>query len=1170
MRKRGIATEVCGITLAVLMIASMLGTLTNTANAVGEFNLGDTVEVYNTGSSGLLVRDAPCGNRIGGKFDGARGVILDGPVFCDGYNRWYIRWSDGLTGWSAEDWLRAVAPAGTPDLTVTSVSCSPPSATIGQSISVRFTVKNQGGSSSGSFSNRVSLATSAWGTTHSLGNFSLSSLGAGGSQTKTVSVTIPSVSPGNYYVTVFTDGLQQISESNEDNNIGSTYPTRISVSKPTPRYTLTTHANGQGSISPSGGTYDEGTRLTLTARPASSYTFVRWSGDASGSSTLVTITMNSNKSITAYFVRCWEKATNLSEYYSAWGKSLPPLSERGKIYEALGLGSASSYTGTAYQNTKLLNTLKQRQICPSTGREAGYEEKRTLSTSVSPSLSGSVSPSSGSYGEGTRLTLSANPASGYTFHRWGGDASGTSSPITITMNSDKGVTACFEEIPPQPDHYTLTTHVNGQGSISPDGGSYEEDSRLTLRANPASGYTFVRWGGDASGSSTSVTITMNSNKSVSACFEEIPPQLEHSLPLVNRLSVSPESVRVGNSFTISYSVSDDNGLVWVELWRADDDNGQPAEFREIKRTSVSGRNYSSSFSDTPSAAGPYWYGLHVVDTAGNWNCEKNSQTGFSPGVYGPIRVEVAPPQARLYTLTTHVSGSGSINPSGGTYDEDSRLTLRANPASGYTFVRWGGDASGSSTSVAITMDSNKSVTAYFQEIPQGEVVHIGCFDIPQSILSLSVSEGRITYITFDKTEYSPGETVEINVTVENTGVARKEYFVDLYIIGPGGEMCATTEQFAIEKENSVQWLKPGESSEFGPFKYGLAKGSLLSLREDATPGTYHVLAKLSTGVFDNTALDYRGIELAPPEETFRVLGEGEVSYKEGGDLERLKDEIRAFQEPNEKERVAFPVCLTIPDPDNPSNKANLVLIVNTGQPMVREYKKVTITTRLTEPLRSGWTMSPISLDVRLPSSLSGCAETLLARKVAELRTNFSEKMMEELVKWVALEAVELVSGVSLPPGVTQIYDLGRCTAEGYKTRFNEGIGPGHELQVYLPVGLEISIGAQAEISVPGMNALSTPAVATILKVQQAVIVSRDPHRIEIDIPVPDYAASAGTDAVEQQEIPQLEKTSAVVNTTHLSEVLDAFFKKQPSEITGGEVPSKQDVFEQLDRYFKKK
>lgn len=51
-------------------------------------------------------------------------------------------------------------------------------------------------------------------------------------------------------------------------------------------------------------------------------------------------------------------ANTLSGYYSSIGKSLPSIAERAKIYEQMGLGQAAFYTGTAEQNTKLLNALK--------------------------------------------------------------------------------------------------------------------------------------------------------------------------------------------------------------------------------------------------------------------------------------------------------------------------------------------------------------------------------------------------------------------------------------------------------------------------------------------------------------------------------------------------------------------------------------------------------------------------------------------------------------------------------------------------------------------------------------------------------------------------------------------------------------------------------------------
>lgn len=66
-----------------------------------------------------------------------------------------------------------------------------------------------------------------------------------------------------------------------------------------------------------------------------------------------------------------------------------------------------------------------------------------LTTSVSPEGSGSIEPDGGKYEEGTEVTLTATPNPGYEFASWSGDASGSENPTTITMDSDKSVTANF-------------------------------------------------------------------------------------------------------------------------------------------------------------------------------------------------------------------------------------------------------------------------------------------------------------------------------------------------------------------------------------------------------------------------------------------------------------------------------------------------------------------------------------------------------------------------------------------------------------------------------------------------------------------------------------------------------------------------------------------------------
>jgi len=72
----------------------------------------------------------------------------------------------------------------------------------------------------------------------------------------------------------------------------------------------------------------------------------------------------------------------------------------------------------------------------------------SLSVSVSPLGAGSVSPSSGRYELGTKVTLTATPVSGYTFDYWDGNASGSSATVTITMDSDKNIIAHFADTTP--------------------------------------------------------------------------------------------------------------------------------------------------------------------------------------------------------------------------------------------------------------------------------------------------------------------------------------------------------------------------------------------------------------------------------------------------------------------------------------------------------------------------------------------------------------------------------------------------------------------------------------------------------------------------------------------------------------------------------------------------
>ena len=131
------------------------------------------------------------------------------------------------------------------------------------------------------------------------------------------------------------------------------------------------------------------------------------------------------------------------------------------------------------------------------------------------------------YDAGTNVTLWANASSNSTFTRWYGDLNGTTTPQTLTMNSNKTVTAQFTKKGP----YTLTLNKNGTGygtvQKSPPGPYYYDD-QVTVWANASTNSTFTRWYGDLNGTTSPQILTMNSNKTVTAQFtiqpsDTIPP-----------------------------------------------------------------------------------------------------------------------------------------------------------------------------------------------------------------------------------------------------------------------------------------------------------------------------------------------------------------------------------------------------------------------------------------------------------------------------------------------------------------------------------------------------------------------------------------------------------------------------------------------------------------------
>ena len=119
-------------------------------------------------------------------------------------------------------------------------------------------------------------------------------------------------------------------------------------------------------------------------------------------------------------------------------------------------GFGGYYAVTELGNVSLPSTSTANPVAiPSPAPGQTY----TLSRNVNPEGAGHVSltPENETYESGAEVNLTATPAGGYIFDRWGGDAAGSSAILPIAMDSDKSVIAYFKPKDPTPPDILAVT-----------------------------------------------------------------------------------------------------------------------------------------------------------------------------------------------------------------------------------------------------------------------------------------------------------------------------------------------------------------------------------------------------------------------------------------------------------------------------------------------------------------------------------------------------------------------------------------------------------------------------------------------------------------------------------------------------------------------------------------
>jgi uncharacterized repeat protein (TIGR02543 family) len=524
---------------------------------------------------------------------------------------------------------------------------------------------------------------------------------------------------------------------------GSTNPINVAMDADhnvTANFALDTHTlavatagNGTVGKSPDQPAYDFGTVVQLTATPAVGWHFVGWSGDASGSTNPLDVTMDADKNITATFAIDTHTLSVATVGSGTVGKSPDqPDYDFGSVVQLTATPAANwhfvNWSGDASGSTNPLDvTMNGDKNITATFAI----DTHTLSVATVGSGTVGKSPDQPDYDFGTVVQLTATPAVGWHFVGWSGDASGSTNPLDVTMNGDKSITATFAI-----DTHTLAVATTGSGAVakSPNQPDYDFGTVVQLTATPAANWHFVNWSGDASGSANPLDVTMDADKSITAHFGidmhaltvntvgsgtvgRVPDQAAYDDGAVVQLTATPA---VGWHF-VGWS-GDASGSTNPLDITMNADKTITATFAIDTHTLSVATVGSGTVGKSPDQP-TYDFGTVVQLTATpatGWHFV--GWSGDASGSTNPLDVTMNADKSitatfaiDTHTLTVATVGNGTVgkSPDQPAYDFGTVVQLTASPASGWYFAGWSGDASGSTNPLSVTMDADKSITATF-------------------------------------------------------------------------------------------------------------------------------------------------------------------------------------------------------------------------------------------------------------------------------------------------------------------------------------------------------------------------------------------------------------------------------------------------------------------------
>ena len=280
-------------------------------------------------------------------------------------------------------------------------------------------------------------------------------------------------------------------------------------------YTITTDVNpaGAGTVT-GGGTYPEGTEVTLAATANTGYIFSHWSDGLTTNPR--TITVNANANYTAYFIN-----GGGGTMYTVTVVSENPLLGSVAGGGTFPAGTVIQISATPSPNARFVSWDDGNADNPRTITVTG-DATYTAKFEVLPSYTITVVSANpamgtvdggGTFMEGTETSISATPLTGYYFIGW--NDGNADNPRTITVTQNATYVAQFASSPVET--FTLNVICNSAEGSTFGSGTYTAGSTATIVAIPNSGYEFDKWNDDNTENPRQVTV--NSNMTFVAFFK---------------------------------------------------------------------------------------------------------------------------------------------------------------------------------------------------------------------------------------------------------------------------------------------------------------------------------------------------------------------------------------------------------------------------------------------------------------------------------------------------------------------------------------------------------------------------------------------------------------------------------------------------------------------------